>query len=259
MSADRGAASFGSRLRGARERRGVSLRQIANATKISIAALEALERDDISRLPGGIFSRAFVRAYAVEVGLDPEETIHQFIAQFPNDVAVTAGHPTSDRVEDREAIESDRQTAGTFLWLAVISVPIAAALLYFASRGAPHAPPAAALLPAPSATPSAPAGASTSASMPATESSDALTIELSVRRPCWVSVTIDGRKVIEQLLQPGDRQTIDVRGEMVLTAGDAGAVAMTVNGEEARPLGQPGEAVTARVNLANFRNYLHVR
>jgi len=53
----------------------VSLRQIANATKISIAALEALERNDISRLPGGIFSRAFVRSYAVEVGLDPETTI----------------------------------------------------------------------------------------------------------------------------------------------------------------------------------------
>ena len=205
-----------------------------------------------------------MRAYAVEVGLDPEETIHQFIAQFPNDVAVTAGHPTSDRVEDREAIESDRQTAGTFLWLAVISVPIAAALLYFASgRSAPRPPAAAALPPAPSTTPSAPAAAPTAASVPATEPaaapSDALAIELSVRRPCWVSVTIDGRKLIDQLLQPGHRQIIDVRGEMVLSADDAGAVALTLNGAEARPLGQAGEAVTARVNLANYRNYLHER
>ena len=101
MPADRSVGDFGGKLRDARERRGISLRQIANATKISIAALEALERNDISRLPGGIFSRAFVRSYAVEVGLDPETTIQEFIAQFPND-SVTAGHPTSDRGEDHD-------------------------------------------------------------------------------------------------------------------------------------------------------------
>jgi len=114
----------------------VSLRQIANATKISIAALEALERNDISRLPGGIFSRAFVRSYAVEVGLDPETTIQEFIAQFPND-SVTAGHPTSDQIEDHEAVESERRTAGTFLWLALVSLPIAGAVIYFATSGRP--------------------------------------------------------------------------------------------------------------------------
>src|SRR5712692_8398802 len=134
MSADRVAGSFGGKLREARERRGVSLRQIANATKIGLAALEALERNDISRLPGGIFSRAFVRSYAIEVGLDPEATIQEFIAQFPND-SVTAGHPASDHVEDHEAVESDRRLAGTLLWLILVSIPIAGAVLYFTASG----------------------------------------------------------------------------------------------------------------------------
>src|SRR3989440_12743584 len=124
MAPDRIPGDFGRKLREARERRGISLRQIAAATKISMSVLEALERNDISRLPGGIFSRAFVRSYAIEGGLDPEATIQEFIAQFPHD-AVTAGHPTSDRVEDRDAVESERRTAGTFIWLAVISVPAA--------------------------------------------------------------------------------------------------------------------------------------
>src|SRR5438067_10644777 len=92
MSADR-PIDFGSRLREARERKGVSLRAIADATKISVAVLEALERNDVSRLPGGIFSRAFVRSYAIEVGLDPDTTIQEFVAQFPHD-SVTAGHDT---------------------------------------------------------------------------------------------------------------------------------------------------------------------
>ena len=131
---ERTPSGFGQRLHDARERRGVSLRQIANATKISVVVLEALERNDISRLPGGIFGRGFVRSYALEVGLDPEATIQDFLAQFPND-SVSAGHPTSDRVEDNEAVESDRRTAGTFLWLTAISVPVAAGLLYFATLG----------------------------------------------------------------------------------------------------------------------------
>src|SRR6266568_4042961 len=84
-------SDFGGRLREAREQRGISLRQIANATKISVAVLAALERNDVSRLPGGIFGRAFVRSYAVEIGLDPEETIQDFVRQFPDD-SIVAGN-----------------------------------------------------------------------------------------------------------------------------------------------------------------------
>ena len=83
---------FGMKMKHLREERGVSLRQIADATKFSVGALEALERSDISRLPGGIFSRAFVRAYATEVGLDPEQAVRDFLVQFPRD-SVTDGSP----------------------------------------------------------------------------------------------------------------------------------------------------------------------
>src|SRR5436305_9699850 len=114
MTAERTAASFGQMLRDARERRGVSLRQIATATKISVSVLEALERNDISRLPGGIFGRAFVRSYAIEVGLDPDDVIEQFMAQFPHD-SVTIGHRAAEPVEDNEEIESSRRMANTFL------------------------------------------------------------------------------------------------------------------------------------------------
>jgi hypothetical protein len=71
-----------------------------------------------------------------------------------------------------------------------------------------------------------------------------------------VSATVDGKKTIERLLQPGDQQTIDVRREMVLTAGDASAITLSLNGVEARALGKTGEVVTARFNLTNFKSYL---
>ena len=89
---NRSESDFGARIRQAREQRGISLHQIAETTKISVSVLEALERNDISRLPGGIFSRGFVRCYAVEIGVDPEQTVRDFMAQFPHD-SVTAGSP----------------------------------------------------------------------------------------------------------------------------------------------------------------------
>src|ERR671911_1276605 len=88
---------FGGKLRQARERRGVSLRQIAASTKIAVAALEALERNDVSKLPGGIFSRAFVRSYAIEVGLDPEQTVAEFLQRFhAEEPPASAVHLISD-------------------------------------------------------------------------------------------------------------------------------------------------------------------
>jgi cytoskeletal protein RodZ len=82
--ADDAGSDFGGSLRRARERRSVTVHQIAAATKIPVVALEALERNESARLPGGLFSRAFVRAYAHEVGLDAERTVCEFLKRFPD-------------------------------------------------------------------------------------------------------------------------------------------------------------------------------
>jgi len=82
---------------------------------------------------------------------------------------------------------------------------------------------------------------------------------MSAARPCWVTAIVDGRKVIDRLLAAGDRTTVDVKREMVLTAGDASALALTLNGAEARPLGKSGQVVTAVVNLTNYKTFLQTR
>src|SRR5437667_8566542 len=117
-------SDFGSKLREARERRGISLRQIANATKISVGVLEALERNDVSRLPGGIFGRAFVRSYAVEVGLDPERTIQEFITRFPHDTIVI-GHPAVRQAEIQAPIHRSSELAVPLLFAAAVALAAA--------------------------------------------------------------------------------------------------------------------------------------
>lgn len=74
--------AFGDRARRQRERRGVSLDAIAKATKVSAALFAGLERGDCSRWPGGVYSRAYVRAYAEAIGLDPDEAVEDFTAAF---------------------------------------------------------------------------------------------------------------------------------------------------------------------------------
>jgi transcriptional regulator with XRE-family HTH domain len=74
---------FGPTLRQQRERRGLTLDAIAKNTRISAHLLASLERGDVSRWPGGIYRRAFVRAYATAVGLPPEPTLSEFVRLFP--------------------------------------------------------------------------------------------------------------------------------------------------------------------------------
>lgn len=75
--------AFGPNLRRIRVQRGVSLDHIATVTKVSADLWAGLERNDLSRWPTGIYARAYVRAYAIEIGADPETTVDEFCRWFP--------------------------------------------------------------------------------------------------------------------------------------------------------------------------------
>lgn len=189
-------ADFGARLREARERRGLSLRAIADRTKISARSLEALERNDIGKLPGGIFSRAFVRAYAAQIGLDPEETIAEFMASFPDD-SVTQGHPRTRARSILEELEADsRKTRWPAMgWLALAGVVVAVLITYtFLAlyRSKPEVSPS-----RPAATQSMPPSARSSGSGDerARRSQDRTLPELQVRGPWWSATGVSARTI----------------------------------------------------------------
>jgi cytoskeleton protein RodZ len=125
---------FGGKLRQARERRGISLRQIAAITKISAAALEALERNDTSKLPGGIFSRAFVRSYAVEVGLDPEQTVREFLDRFNQEPAPTAATIAAEIPEPERSYQEQQRKALRGLVVAFVAFVVVAAFTFYVFR-----------------------------------------------------------------------------------------------------------------------------
>jgi transcriptional regulator with XRE-family HTH domain len=107
--------TLGAYLRAERERRDLSLRTISESTKVSLPLLEGLESDDISRWPGGIFRRAFVRTYAEAVGLDPDDVFRRFERQYkppaPEQPAGN-GHPPVEFVALAQAGGSYRGSFG---------------------------------------------------------------------------------------------------------------------------------------------------
>jgi transcriptional regulator with XRE-family HTH domain len=85
--------SFGARLRQRREQQQISLSTIAEQTKIKQSLLEALERGDVSHWPSGIFRRAFIRAYAHAIGLEPDVVVREFLEIYPDPAEVVEPMP----------------------------------------------------------------------------------------------------------------------------------------------------------------------
>jgi cytoskeleton protein RodZ len=254
-------SDFGGKLRLARERRGISLRQIAASTKISIGALEALERNDVSKLPGGIFSRAFVRSYAVEVGLDPDVTVREFLDRFQGEPATSTAVQAA--VPDEEStFESQRRMAGVVLTLVLISIPLVGIILYFTMRTRPaRVTPAAADVGAPMATPpeppaQAPPPAPALQSAPADPAPKTMTLELRPTADCWINLTVDGARIMARVMRAGEKDVREVRSSAVVEVGNAGAFAYSINGRPGKPLGQLGQVRTLRLTKDTMAQYL---
>jgi cytoskeleton protein RodZ len=89
------AATIGEQLRLAREGRGIPLREISDQTRISMHYLEAIEMNDYKRLPGGIFNRSFVKAYARYVGYDEKEAVDGYTRYMRDELGDTGDEVAS--------------------------------------------------------------------------------------------------------------------------------------------------------------------
>lgn len=195
----------------------MALQDVANATKISMIALRAIERNDFAQLPGGIFTRSYIRAFAGEVGLSPDEIPSEYRAQFE---IAPPEQPSALRDVDRDAhVSPVRRLAVPVLSLGVLIYG------WFLWRPAEVAPVSSALT-----------GVSTVAELDVTENvalatasstlaSDepALQLVIQPRGLCWVSATADAERVLYRLMKPGERATVEARETIVLRVGDAEA------------------------------------
>jgi cytoskeleton protein RodZ len=99
---------FGEYLRREREMRGVSLEEISAATKISIRFLQAIENEELAKLPGGIFTRSFVRTYARYLGLDEERVLADYQLAGEAKPEVDIRRITANRARSNGAVSRTR-------------------------------------------------------------------------------------------------------------------------------------------------------
>ncbi|HKR10610.1 MAG TPA: helix-turn-helix transcriptional regulator [Pyrinomonadaceae bacterium] len=134
------AASVGEQLRLAREERGIGLREICDQTRISVHYLEAIEANDYKRLPGGVFNRSFIKAYARCVGYDEREAIEgytRYLREHGESTDDVNTHPLHSKVyTDTPATRSPLLTV--FLAILILAILTAAALatLYWVQKRA---------------------------------------------------------------------------------------------------------------------------
>jgi len=103
--------AFGQKLRREREKKRITLDQLATRTKVAASLLRSLEAGDCARWPGGIYSRGFVRAYAEGTGMDPEHTVAMFVECYPAFAAASDPVPETPENEGPQTIREKLKSA----------------------------------------------------------------------------------------------------------------------------------------------------
>ena len=267
--------SFGENLRREREMRGITLEEISAATKISVRFLNSIENEEFTKLPGGIFNRSFVRAYARYLGLDEDPLLeeYQLAAKTRVEVDLTKFSPP------RAYSDRERRSRHT-LWAVLIAVGllvVGISLWRYSHRTvrvpavAEHVSPAKSspkgtseVVPT-SATPNAarPAGgdartaktetaggvlAATSSVPyaapklpPVTGTDGKLVLQIATTERSWLAIDADGKSVLQGVMDANVVKTFKADASFDVLTGNAQGVILTLNGQTMKPLGREGE------------------
>jgi len=242
--------TVGERLRQARDQTHLTLRDVSGQTKIPSWILADIERDDLSRIPGGIFTRGYLTSFARTVGLDGDA----LWAHYKAETATSTVEP-----EPKAPVPPtvDRRVSP---WIAAglaAAVLVATVLWRNSGRvgadGAPLVPsevrqtvsdvvPAAApvAVPAQRAAAEVIPAVNTESPRPATPDAAPLVLRIQATGEVWLDATADGERRAYRLYTAGEAIDIDARNRIVLRVGDASAVTYTINGAPGRSLGGPG-------------------
>jgi cytoskeleton protein RodZ len=286
--------TFGAQLRQQREKQGVTLEEISLSTKIGTRMLRALEEEHFDQLPGGIFNKGFIRAYARCLGIDEDQAVADYLT-------ATGAVPKKSEISEQAPIldppPREDNVAGGVPWGAFAVVLLIIALGFaawgFYSRESERTARDASVpaLNSSNSTPTSAAEASRSQQMPVQPSDSSATapqpyqqrvaarsvaestsspaavsaptstpsgtqsqfiastnppLQLIVRarEDSWLSVFVDGEIVTRALLSPPAQKAIRAQNEIVVRAGNVGALDFEFNGKKLPTQGDYGEAKT---------------
>jgi cytoskeleton protein RodZ len=277
--------SIASKLKAQRENLNISLSQIAEDTHISLRYLQSLEAGRFDELPGGMYNRAFLRAYCDTLGLDQKELLQCYESEILS---------LSDKpVKSKSTIPSSIKISPLIIWSLMLVISAISIFLnrhwifpvfspYFSASSAkqrvdiPPKPTESAsvsadsspdfptvtenLLPLSNQTPtSTPLPEATTTAAPTvnpepTPAPAAPTVahkfqlEVTGQEKCWISINRDGAVVFSRVIKPGEVQSFTADQKLIIVVGNAGGVNVKINGKAIKPLGKSGEVIKLLIN-----------
>ncbi len=249
--------------------RGITLEEIAEATKIGTRSLRALEEEEFDKLPGGIFNKGFVRAYARYLGIDEEQAVADYISavgeaqsagklQRPEAPESAAPEKNLGNIEEGETPRVPPMLWGALAILMIVAVAGFAGARYVSRHGWPqlrrahaHATstqprptPAPSATVAETATPPVTATPVSAEAAPGTSGAttaatpDGFLLRVRAKEDTWVLLIVDGKQEMSGILAADAEKAVRAQKRVVFKTGNAAAVELFHNDKLLPPLGE---------------------
>jgi len=228
---------IGTQLKAARERLGMTTVQAAQRLHMRAMFVDALERENWKTVGEPVYVRGFLRNYARLLGLDPEACVSEFnatdfVEAASSDALIEFERPPRNRFRYPWLLAGMSALAIFLVFKVVLTMAVPGA----AGHSEIHAPAASAMV-ATNAQPALAPGANAAAKA----QQGGVDLQLELTQSCWLSVTVDGKRVVYKTLPAGTVKEFHGVREITLRAGNAGGVVATIDGQHLGTLGGPGQ------------------
>jgi transcriptional regulator with XRE-family HTH domain len=249
-------ASLGQELKRERELRGISLREIADSTRISLKFLQALEEDRLEVIPGTFFVRAILRSYARTIGIDEHQVLNKYqeVYTFEEQLQYEESRARPKPLSRPLSRRLPRKT----VWIAALALAIIGLVLVYIFFLAPqNKASVSSQPPQPAAQVEIPKRHPPLEPLPRVEEYTGVRLEMTFAEETWIHIYADGESVWDGIKNKGDSFDIKAEQEVRLSVGNAGGPMLTINGQKAKPLGPNGAVrLDIRITPENFRDFL---
>jgi cytoskeleton protein RodZ len=268
--------SIGETLRRERLRRKLDLDRISKELKISPKMLEAMETDRFDKLPGGVFTKSFVRQYARVLGLDDQQiaaSLQRMLEPSPvqpdvheakkRSAAANLVLSRSERWQEFAANLGSSSSLGALALVVVVVLVCSAVYSWFERRQRlvpVSKPPIVAQVVKPIPAPVAPTKIEQTAVPSPQQAGSAerlapapVHVQLTAHEPVWVLATTDGKYAFSGTIEANASRTIEANDHVFLKLGNAGGVFIWLNGKAVGPLGAAGEVRRVQFTSGGFQ------
>jgi len=248
-------ASLGQELKRERELRGISLKEIADSTKISLRFLRALEDDQLDMLPGKFFTKSIIRSYASYLGLEEETVLNKYHED-------TLLQQEAEEIEKKKRkpfklIPKDVKKLLQYIILIVILILIALSFYLFFPKKEQKTSLDITQLPVLKQRQQLTSTFLSSFGQQVLFEDKGITLDLSFLDKTWIQVYADGRLILDGIKSRGQKAAIKASKEIIIHLGNAGGLTYTINHQKGKSFGRRGAVVkNIKITPNNLQQFI---